>query len=452
MDRPIKPQGTDQPVPANEAAERAIIACLLLDNDTRYELAELRAGDFFFEANRWAFEAAMALETIDQVTLATELAKRHHLHDVGGVAYLSQVVVEVPLPFHVGHYADLVRQAAMQRRIITAAGSIAALAYEGRTPAEDVLRKAAALLQAVETHGEHSNLVGPEEYAQRTLDHIGDRSREGNAYLSTGFPRLDDLIGGMRPGNLIVVGARPGVGKSQLLQQIVQHHYRGEQAILVASAEMLPEEYGIRNVAMEQGLDIKRLVSGKLTDGEFDLLQPAIAVMAESRQYTLEGRIGIAEIRRQAHVLAEQYGLAFVVVDYLQLLADRHSSHAGDNLRERIGYISGNLKQLALELKVPVLVASQLRREVEYRADRLPTMADLKESGDIESDADVIILLHRPELSQPGQRVGEMVCMVAKCRQLGQIGTVKLKWQPKRRKYYEEERRVTPDEERRMEI
>lgn len=451
MDRPVKAQTTEQPVPANEAAERALIACLLLDNDSRYELTILHPEDFFFEANRWAFEAAMALDHIDQVTLATELARRHHLQDVGGVAYLSQVVAEIPVAFHAGYYAQIVKDAAVARRVIAAAGEIAAMAYAGKGTTEDMLAKALAKIQGL-TREASSNLVGPQEYAKRTLDHIGDRAREGNAYLGTGWSSLDNLIGGLRPGNFVVIGARPGVGKSQLLQQIVRHHYQGEKAILVASAEMLPEEYGIRNVAMEQHMDIKRLVSGSLTDAEFGQLQPAIAAMSESRQYMLEGRIGVHEIARHARALADEHGLAFVVVDYLQLLADRHAAYAGDNLRERIGYISGQLKQLALELRVPVLAASQLRREVEVRLDKLPTMADLKESGDIEQDADVIILLHRPELSQPGQRVGEMVVMVAKCRQLGQIGTVKLRWQPKSRMYYEEERRMTPDEERRMEL
>lgn len=453
MDRPVKTQKEQvTEAPHNEMAERAVIGCLLINPECRYDLGDLRGEDFFQEAQRWAFEAAMSLDAIDQVTLSTELARRGHLEDVGGVSYLSRVVSEVPSSLQASYYAGLVQQAAQARRIISAAGQIAALAYAGQDT-EEVLRKATTLLQGIEHHGAKSNLVGPQEYAERTLDHIGDRAREGNAYLGTGWSSLDNLIGGMRPGNLIIVGARPGVGKSQLLQQIVQHHYRGEKAILVASAEMLPEEYGVRNVAMEQHMDIKRLVSGSLTDAEFGQLQPAIAAMSESRQYMLEGRIGVHEIARHARNLADEHGLAFVVVDYLQLLADRHAGYAGDNLRERIGYISGSLKQLALELRVPVLAASQLRREVEYRADRLPTMADLKESGDIEQDADMIILLHRPELSQPGQRVGEMVVMVAKCRQLGQIGTVKLKWHPKSRMYFEEEtRRLTPEEERRMEI
>ncbi len=422
----------DKQPPHNTDAEFAVIGSILIDADCLSEL-DLQPDDFHDDRARWTFEAMLKLgEASNQITVAQELARAGHLEGVGGVAFLSQVVGVVPTSIHAAYYANIVRECAYRRRLITAAGQIAAQAYEGNGDSAALQTKAVETLTRLAPQ-ERNDIVEPEEHAKRMLEMVSGRRQGKQKSLKFGYVDLDRFVGGMTGGNLVIVGARPGVGKSQWMQEVAL--YNCHKAVLIASAEMSLAEYDERDIAMSTGISVERQRSGQLTGEEWDSIQQLVADVSGRRLYFLEGKVSTDSIARKARLLHETKGLDLIVVDYLQLLRDSVERKAGDSIRERVGYISNNLKSLARELDIPVLAASQLNRNVEGRENKRPTMADLKESGSIEQDADIVLLLHRPDLYDAGKEKGILYVGIAKIRQIGKTGVVKLCWNEKNHRY-----------------
>lgn len=388
--------------PHDTDAEEAVIASILVDPEAIYKVApRLRAEDFFREKNAWIYEACRALwdrsESINQITVAHELARRGRLEEVGGMAYLSRLIAELPTPVGVEHYASIVQSDAIRRAFITAAGEIARVAYAGEIPVADLRSVAESLITAASESQTLRDFVHIREllagYLEAAQAGAGAMS-PGLTGITTGFMDLDTALGGLKRGDLIIVAARPGLGKTSLVLNFAKNAAARQGArVAFFSIEMAAEQLVQRLVAMESGVDSTRLAFGQHSDRDERRISHALGELAELPIYFDDSAgLTVAEMRAKARRLQIEQGLDLVVVDYLQLM---HSGIRNENRVQEVSYISRSLKQLARDLDVPVVACSQLSRAAESRANNVPQLSDLRESGSIEQDADVVMFIYR---------------------------------------------------------
>jgi replicative DNA helicase len=419
-------------VPANVDAERAVLGSVLIDPDAIIKIAPtLRVEDFFVDRHRWIYEATLALherrQAVDFVTLCDELERRGQLTDIGGQAYIIELLNVVPTAINVEHYAGIVVRTAILRRLIDAAGQIARMAYEDKGEIDEIVDRAEELIFGVS-----------EQRIQRTLAPISQVMREVTErvqYLAlhqgelmgvpAGFRQLDKLLGGFQKSDLIILAARPSVGKTALALNIaVNAAKRYGQRVAFFSLEMSAEQLVLRLLAAETGIDQQRLRLGQIQEEEWGLLMEAAGVLSSTMMFIDDTpALSALEMRTKARRVHAEHGLDLIVVDYLQLMRGDPRS---ENRVQEISYISRALKGLARELNVPVLALSQLSRAVEARTDKRPMLSDLRESGSIEQDADVVMFIYREDMYNEGtdrQNIADVI--VAKHRN-GPTGVVSL--------------------------
>jgi replicative DNA helicase len=397
---------TEKLPPHNVEAEEAVVASIMVDDEAIYRVVPvLEARDFFRERNRWAYEAALALfergEPINQISLGHELARREQLDPVGGGAYLARLVTDLPTSIGVEHYAHIVARDALYRQLISAAGQIAAMAYQGGPDAEDVLGKAEALLIQVRGGESLQDFVHIRKLLADYLEEAGEET-EAARTIRTGFADLDPLLsGGLRRSDLIILAARPSLGKSSLALNIARNAAVGQRArVAVFSLEMAAEHLAQRLLSGESGVDSARLRLGTLNDVEERRISNSLGILSEADIFFDDTSVlYVSEMRAKARRLALERGLDLVVVDYLQLMhgASGSGDRGQENRVQEISYISRSLKELARDLDVPVLACAQLSRAVEMRPTHVPMLSDLRESGSIEQDADVVMFIYREE-------------------------------------------------------
>ncbi len=430
-------------VPHSSEAEAAVLGSVLIDPEVLDLVAPIvRVEDFLDERHRTIFKAMKDLGYgVDQLTLAADLQRKGKSEQAGGLAYLSQLVNDTPTSVNAEHYARIVADTSYQRRVIEVAGTLAQMGYKGGTGPAALYGEAQGLLSKL-APDDAGDVVGPIEHAEAMVSMLSRRRDKEVEAVAFGYPALDALSGGTWPGDLVLVGARPSVGKSQVLLEIALHNATLGRPVLFASAEMSLDQLMERELCMQAGLDMRRLRRGELSDDEWGRAQTVVAKVAGMPLHFLSGKLTVTGIAQRAQALKNSRGLALVVVDYVQLLHDRRDARAGDTLRERVGFISGSLKAIAVDCQVPVIAASQFNRAVEARDGHLPMLADLKESGDLEQDADMILLLHRPELyEQKPENAGVLMMKVGKNRQTGVTGVVKLAWNARKHRYEDKEMR-----------
>jgi len=395
---------TEKLPPHDIEAEKAVVASLLVDPEAIYKVAPLLKGeDFFREEHRWIYEACRELwqrgEAINQVTVAHELARRGLLEQTGGVAYLSQLVAELPTPLVAEHYARIVQRDAIYRSLLQAAQEIAQFAYRAEDPdVGRVLARAEALIAAVRQTQEvrdfqHLREV-LEEYQRSQAALTSPVAAEARA-ITTGYMDLDTLLlGGLKRAELIIVAARTGLGKTSLLLNFARNAaLRQKATVAIFSLEMAAEQLAQRLLAMESGVDSARIGTGVLNDREERLISRAIGRLADASIYIDDSPVlTMAEIRAKARRLQVERGLDLVLVDYLQLV---RPDLRLENRVQEVSYISRSLKALARDLDVPVVAAAQLSRAADTRASHIPQLSDLRESGSIEQDADVVMFVYR---------------------------------------------------------
>jgi len=394
----------EKTVPYNTEAEEAILGSLLIDPDAIIKVASFLAPeDFYREKNGWIYEAISDLherrEPADFVTLCDELERRGQLEEVGGASYITSLINTVPTAVHVEHYAHIVERCAILRRLIGAAGKIAAVAYEGAGDVEEVMDRAEQILFEVSQRRlAHAPLPIKEvlgEYYDR-IEYLHQHRGEVIG-VPTGFADLDKLLGGLQPSDLIIVAGRPGMGKTSLAHSILQNAAikRGAH-IALFSLEMSAEQVVQRLIASETGIDSQRLRVGDVGEDEWPKIAEAAGRLAEMVVYIDDApSISPMELRAKARRLHAEHGLDLVLIDYLQLM--RGDGRAENRVQE-ISNISRALKALARELMVPVVAVSQLSRAVESRQNRRPILSDLRESGSIEQDADIVLFIYRDEM------------------------------------------------------
>ncbi len=424
--------GVEQPQPYAREAEEAVLGAILVNPEVYYDVAHfLSPEDFFLHRNRWIWEAFVALNDqrmpIDILTVSEELERRGRLEDVGGPAYLTALISNVPTSLHATAYGQLVEETATRRRLLEAANQIARLAHQTDRNIEDVVNEAEKAVFGVSerrlTHQLQPIRQVLSEYYDR-VDYLA-RHQDESIGVPTGFIDLDRLLGGMQPSDLLIIAGRPGQGKSGFCLSVAKNASQiHKKHVALFSLEMSNEQLVQRLVAQETSIDSQRLRLGNLRDDEWPLFTQAISALSETHIY-LDDTPAITplQLRTKCRRLHMEVGLDLIIVDYLQLMT---GDTRMDNRVQEVSYISRNLKVLARELNVPVLAAAQLSRAVEQRADKRPVLSDLRESGSLEQDSDVVMFIYRPDQYEADtlkENVAEII--VAKHRN-GPVGSVEL--------------------------
>ena len=392
--------------PHNVEAEEAVLGSLFVDPDSITETAIfLKPEAFYREKNRWVYEACLALydrnEAINQITSAQELATQGRLEAIGGAGYLSLLVERLPTSLHVEHYARIVHRLSVMRRLISAAGQIAAIGYEAEADLDSALNKAEDALFRVR-RGEsprdfiHIRHLLEQYWEEGSLIGAGLEEAGRLAHVDTGFPALDELLGGMQRSDMVILAARPSLGKSSLALGIARNAALEQGAqVAIFSLEMSKEQLVQRLLSMEAEVDSKRVRLRQYTPLQEKRVMEATGKLSGLPIYIDDSpALRVVEMRSKARRLHYERGIDLIIVDYLQLIRGDGRS---ENKVQEITDISRSLKTLAREMDCPVLAVSQLSRAVESRPSHVPMLSDLRESGSIEQDADVVMFIYRDD-------------------------------------------------------
>ena len=396
----------DRLPPQDASAEESVIGSILIDGESLSRITSfLRPQDFYGEKNRWCFEAFLALfergDAINQVTVAHELNLRNRLEELGGSAYLSHLVMVVPTSVHIEYYARIVQRTSIMRQLIDVGGRIAEIGYhESDADTDRALATAEDMLFRIRAGRGSGDFVHIREVLDTYMEESAALHGPDAAHISpvpTGFPGLDNLLGnGMQRSDMIVVAARPSLGKSTLAFNIARAAADSGNRVGVFSLEMSRDQIGMRLLASEANVDSYRIRIGLLSNDEESRLLDAIGVLSDLPIYIDDTPIQtIVDMRGKARRLQSERGLDLVIVDYLQLIG---GSGRIDNRAQEMGEISRSIKGMARDLDIPVIACSQLSRAIEQRPNHRPLLSDLRESGSIEQDADVVAFIHREDV------------------------------------------------------
>jgi replicative DNA helicase len=402
----------ERPLPQNLDAERSVLGAILLDNHAlNMAVEKLKPEDFFLDQHRRIFnqmiELAEAQQAMDLVTLSDALSRKGELESAGGQAYIAQLIDGVPKISHLEHYAHIVKQKSLLRSVVHAAHGIQQTALEAEEDADAVLDQAESTIFQIAEDRVRAGLVSMKEVVHESIGRLERVMAEGKRItgLATGYSQLDNLTSGLQPSELIILATRPSVGKTALALNLAENAaMRNNAQVAIFSLEMSKDSLLMRLLASQARIDAHKFRTGHFSKDDWRQMTHSLAQISETPLWIDDsGSATVTEIGAKARRLKRDKGLAMVVVDYLQLIAARGRF---SNRNEEVSSITRGLKALAKELKIPVLVLSQLTRAPE-RETRAPQLADLRESGAIEQDADVVMFIHRPNLYKKKDEVTE---------------------------------------------
>ncbi len=388
--------------PQDLEAEKSIIGAILLDRDAVIAVAQvLKPEHFYKQAHADIYSAIFNLferrEPIDLVTLTAELKSKGRFEDIGGAAYLAQLASGVPTAANIVQYAQIVRHHFIKRQLITTAAKVSEAAFDETGDVRNILDETEQAVFALSQEQLRQNFIPLKNALAESFDRLDELHKKAGGLrgVPTGFWDLDSKLAGMQDSNLLILASRPGQGKTSLALNIAAHVAVKEGLpVGIFSLEMSKEELVDRLLVAQSEVDAWRLKTGKLDDDDFDRLQEAMGILADAPLFIDDTpAANILEMRTKARRLQVEHGLSLLIVDYLQLIHGRNL----ENRVQEVSEISQSLKNLARELKIPVLACSQLSRAVEQRGSRRPQLADLRESGAIEQDADVVMFIYRPD-------------------------------------------------------
>ncbi len=419
-------------IPHSREAEEAVVGAVLINPEVYYDVAQfLDAEDFYIHRHKWIWEAFTRLHEqripMDLLTVAEELDRVGQLEEIGGPAYLTALVNQVPSSLNAESYGRIVEGHSIRRKMINAANKIASLAYNEESVVDTVMDEAEKAVFNVSERRLKHDVQPIREVLSDYYDRIDDLAKRPEEIFGvpTGFIDLDRMLSGLQPSDLLIIAGRPGQGKTGFLLSVAKNAaLTHKKHVAIFSLEMSNEQVVQRLVAQETGIDSQRLRTGKLQEDEWPLFTHAIEVFSDTRIF-LDDTPAITplQLRTKCRRLHMEYNLDLVIVDYLQLMGGDTRT---DNRVQEVSYISRNLKVLARELNVPVLAAAQLSRAVEQRSDKRPVLSDLRESGSLEQDSDIVMFIYRPdqyEKDTSKQNVAEII--IAKHRN-GPVGSVEL--------------------------
>lgn len=427
-------------LPHNLDAEKSVLGSILIDEDAMLKISELlNPEDFYQPKHRLIYESMIELfhgqEAIDVLTLTSKLQTKKKLKAIGGAAYVSELVEVVPTSSHIENYANIVKDAGVRRGVIRYSNEINKLAFEEDKEVAGLLDSAEKGIFSISQGNIKQDFVHVSDLLDETFAKAADLSENQNEFrgIKTGFSGLDNLLGGFQDSDLIILAARPSVGKSALCIDLARHAAVHEnKSVGIFSLEMSNLQIMDRILSMQVGVGLWDLRMGKLSESSFSKLGDAMGLLSESNIF-IDDTPGctINEIRTKCRRLKMERGLDFVIIDYLQLITGNNK----ESRVQEVSEISRLLKIIAKELQIPVLAAAQLSRAIEQRTDRRPQLSDLRESGSIEQDADIVMFLQREEMNNPDtERKGIGDLIIAKHRN-GPTGQIELFFEREQARY-----------------
>jgi len=428
--------------PQNLDAEMSLLGAVLIDEETLADITEhVHPKDFYDKRHAVIFDAMMRLyeknKPVDLLTLTDELKRKKELEDVGGSAYLTELTNYVPTAAHAESYAEIVAQKAVRRRLIKASGDISELGYDEQTSTQELLQQAEAELFSVSDQSLKQDLTSLEAILTDSFDRLEELHRNKGSLrgVRTGYRDLDTMTAGLQRSDLIILAARPAMGKTTLVTNLAYNVATiAKQPVLFFSLEMSKEQLVDRMLADASGVDSWSIRTGNLSDDDFSKLSEAMGEMAEAPIFIDDTPgLSVLEMRTKARRAAHDQPLGLIIIDYLQLM--QGSGRSDGNRVQEVSEISRGLKLIARELNVPVIALSQLSRSVESRSPQIPQLADLRESGSIEQDADIVMFIYREAYYNPDtDREGITDLIIAKHRN-GPTGKVELYFHPERLRF-----------------
>jgi len=422
----------ERTLPHNLEAERAVLGAILLNAEAIHQAVEfIRDTDFFRDAHRRIFEKMIGLmergQAIDFITLKDELARSGELDQVGGPAYVASLVDGLPHGVNVGDYARIVKQKSTLRSLIQSANRVLSSAYHAEEDAEVIIDEAEREIFAIAEGSIHGGFVSMRDLANASFAMVEQAHARKQLItgVPTGFSELDEMLAGLQPSDLIIIAARPSMGKTSLVLNVAQHvGTKTDMTVGFFSLEMSKEQLFLRMLTSEAAIDSHRLRTGFLGERDFPKLTTALETLGRAKIFIDDtASIGVLEMRAKARRLKAEHGLDLIIIDYIQLMQGRGRF---ENRVTELASISRGLKGLAKELQVPVVVLSQLSRAPEQRPGKRPQLSDLRESGALEQDADVVVMIYREDMyeaTEENQGIAELI--VAKQRN-GPTGSVRL--------------------------
>jgi replicative DNA helicase len=428
--------------PQNIDAEMSLLGAVLIDEETLADISEhVNGTDFYDKRHSVIYNAMMRLyekhRPVDLLTLTEELNRKKELESIGGSAYLTELTNYVPTAAHAEAYAELVAQKAIRRRLIKASSEISELGFDEETTTQELLEKAEAELFSVSDQSLKQDLVSLESILTESFDRMEELHRNKGSLrgIRTGYRDLDNMTAGLQRSDLIILAARPAMGKTTLVTNLAYNVGTiAKQPVLFFSLEMSKEQLVDRMLSDASGVDGWNIRTGNLSDEDFSKLSDAMGEMAEAPIFIDDTPgLSVLEMRTKARRAAHEQPLGLVIVDYLQLMTA--SKRSDGNRVQEVSEISRGLKLIARELNVPVVALSQLSRSVESRNPQVPQLADLRESGSIEQDADIVMFIYREQYYNPEtDRQGITDLIIAKHRN-GPVGTIELYFHPERLRF-----------------
>ena len=429
----MEPEGAVIP-PQNIDAEASLLGALLIDSDAIVKIADsLAPSDFYDEKHQRIYEAISQLydkhSPIDVLTLSNQLKNTGFLDFAGGSAYLTELTNYVPTASHVEQYAEIVAQKALRRRLIKASQEISGLGYDEARNLNELIEEAESRLFDISQRHVKQDVYSLETILTESFERLDELHKDKGKIrgVPTGYKDLDSKLAGLQKSDLFVLAARPSMGKTALALNIAHNvALRTELPVLIFSLEMSKEQLVDRMLSMESGVDAWNLRTGNLTDADFEKIGQAMGSLSEAQIYIDDTPgITVSDLRTKARREAHQRPLGLIIVDYLQLMSG--GRYGGDaNRVQEISEISRGLKGIARELNVPLMALSQLSRSVESRSPQIPQLADLRESGSIEQDADVVAFIYREEYYNPQTERKNIAEIQIKKHRNGPTGNVEL--------------------------
>jgi replicative DNA helicase len=432
----IAPAVLEKLPPSNVDAEQAVIGSLLLDRDALVKISGfLLPDDFFRDSHRVVYEAMLELyrrnEPVDIVTVADELERNEELQAAGGLGYIHSLATVVPTAIHVEYYAEIVQRTSLKRRLISVAGRIAGIGYDDGLEVDDAFNQSEAMLLELIQRRVVRDFVKIDEVLSAYFENLEEAMRNAGKLtgLPSGFAELDNKLGGFQKSDLIVLAARPGMGKTAFILNIADHvatwaeqQPAGRNGVAIFNLEMSAEQLVQRMIACRAGVNLQHLRNGGIQEWEHARIVDAIGKLAQVPIFFDDtGDISVMEVRSKARRLQAEHGVGMIIIDYLQLMRGR----GRENRVQEVSEITRSLKAMARELGLPVLAVSQLSRSIESRADHRPMLSDLRESGSIEQDADIVMFIHRDRDNPDRENQADIV--IAKHRN-GPVGEVALQF------------------------
>ena len=428
--------------PQNIDAEKSLLGAVLIDEETLADISEhVKPKDFYDKRHATIFSGMTRLyerhKPVDLLTLSDELKKKDELDIVGGSAYLTELTNYVPTAAHAEAYAEMVALKAVRRRLIKASSMISELGYDEDNSTQELLEKAEAELFSVSDQSLKQDLVAIETILNDSFDRMEELHRNKGALrgVRTGYRDLDNMTAGLQRSDLIILAARPAMGKTTLVTNLAYNVATvAKQAVLFFSLEMSKEQLVDRMLADASGVDAWNIRTGNLSDEDFSKLSDAMGEMAEAPIFIDDTPgVSVLEMRTKARRIAHDQPIGLIIIDYLQLM--QGSGKNDGNRVQEVSEISRGLKLIARELNVPVIALSQLSRSVESRSQQIPQLADLRESGSIEQDADIVMFIYREAYYNPETERENITDLIIAKHRNGPVGRVELYFHPERLRF-----------------